>query len=495
MKMAMTQKWRRWAGAGLLLGALGWVGFSHPGQDLRYSPEEWESITVTRYVRSIAPGPRYVGVGTTGGFLVYDRLTGRWRNPLTRADGLPENSVDRVALATGGGFAVYTRRWVGLVEPSTRRLLPDPFLRTQPTGERRELPANLYAGPGYQYMADGRIAGPSGVIVPVMDAAEDDEAGLWVATWGLGVGRADLYSLRLEMEPYGLWHSDVRALALGPDILVAGGLGDAWSAGGITEWRFSEDRWSYMLAYDTPGLLSDRVTGLALDERKLWVAAEGGVSRCEAGGRWRTWTVKDGLPDGRTTAIAVGSGAAWVGTLSGAVAVAGDTVSALPLLAGRVVRDIAAGAGAVWWATETGAHVYRGSWPDGTFFHLEHPEGRLDGQVDAVGASGSEVWWVSSGGVVAYDSQQGVWLDVPGVGPFYPGEATDIAIDRANVWITTTGGVWRLIREVGQWHHYDEMDGLIDRRVWTVSVEGNVVWFGTAEGITRFDWSLRRRRP
>ncbi len=479
----------------LLMGALGWGPSSPTRQDPRYTPEEWESITVTRYVRSVAPGPRYVGVGTTGGFLLYDRLGDRWCNPLTRADGLPENSVDRVAVGSGGGFVVYGRRWVGLVEPSTRRLLPDPFPQAQPPGERAELPKNLFAGPEYQYLSDGRVVGPSGVTVPVMDAAGDDAAGLWIATWGLGVGRADLYTLSLKMEPYGLWSSDVRALAIGANRLVAGGLGDAWSVGGITEWRMSEDRWSYVLAYDTPGLLSDRVAGLAMAGEELWAAVEGGVARRTADGRWRTWTVQDGIPDGRTTTVAVGSGAAWVGTMRGAAAVAGDSVSVLPLSTGGIVRDVAVGAGGVWWATDFGAHVYRGRWPDGTFFRLEHPQGRLDGQVDAVGTYGNEVWWVNDRGVVAYDADSRTWLETPRLGPLHPGEATDIALDSANVWIATTGGLWRLIREVGRWHHYDEADGLIDRRVWSVAISGDEAWFGTAEGISRFDWTLRRRTP
>ncbi len=86
-------------------------------------------------------------------------------------------------------------------------------------------------------------------------------------------------------------------------------------------------------------------------------------------------------------------------------------------------------------------------------------------------------------------------MGVPDVGPFLPGEVTDIVLDDTNVWITTTDGVWRLIREIGLWYHYGEDDGLIERRVRCAALQGNIAWFGTAGGITRFDWSMRRNKP
>jgi hypothetical protein len=477
------------------VGTLYCTGFSRQADSQRYLPHEWESVTVTRFARSIIPGSRYVGIGTTGGLLVYDRMHQRWHTLLTKADGLPDNSIDRVELESGGGFAILARGWTALFEPASRRLLYDPFLRPAARSGDVQLPANLYAGPDYQYFSDGRIAGPDGWAVPVMDAAGDDDAGLWLATWGLGSGRADLYSQRLRMEPHGLWHSDVRALDVKDGVLVAGGFGDAWASGGITELRLRDQQWKYLLAPDTPGLISDRVSGLALDGNTLWVAAEGSVSRRSGNGRWRSWMPADGLPDGRTIAIAVGSGAAWVGTIDGAVAVAGDSLTVLSPFIDREVRDIAVGGGAVWWATDSGAHVYRGRWQSGRFLRIDHPEGRLDGQIDAVGTYKSEVWWASASGIVAYDSEVGEWIDVPVAGPFSPGQVTDLAAEEANVWVASTTGVWRFIRERQEWFHYDESDGLIDRRVWSVATADDVVWFGTAGGLTKFDWSLRKRAP
>ncbi len=357
------------------------------------------------------------------------------------------------------------------------------------------LPDNLFTDPDYQYLSDGRIIGPLSITAPITDIKSGEGADLWLATWGLGVGEADLRIGQLRMRPHGLWTGDVRGMIVTDDRLIAGGSGDLMATGGVTEWQFARDDWSYLLAVETIGLLSDRVFDMTRSGRELWLAVDVGVARRDEAGRWRTWTEQNGLPDHRVTAIAAGSGAVWVGTRRGTVAIAGDslTVTALPYDA--LITDIAAGAGLTWFATDMGALGYRGEWPSGTLFTLSHPEGALGGRLDAVGTWKDEVWWAGSRGIIAYNADTGEWLPVPGPGPLLPGEATSLVLDGENVWVTTTRGVWRLIHESRQWHHYDEEDGLIDTRVWCSALLGDTIWFGTRTGITRFDFSRRRRRP
>jgi len=478
----------------LFLGITAGTGHSHGRQNALYSPEEWESITVTRFASQVVPGTRYTAVATTGGLLLYDHLRRRWRNPLTPADGLPAGAIERIGIGSDGTIVVVTGSEEVRVDPSTGYLRSDRFPEMAPPPSP-SLPTNLFSDPGYLYLGDGRIRGPLNVVAPVTDIRAGEGSDVWMTTWGLGLGYADMRTLQLEMMPHGLWSGDVRALVVTDDMLIAGGPGDFRSTGGVTEWRMAGDTWEYVLADETMGLLSDRVVDLALDGPEVWMAIDAGVARREQSGRWRTWTERDGLPDHRTTSITVGCGAVWLGTLRGAVAITGDSLTGVPLPWEAVVRDMAAGEGAVWFATESGSWGYRGTWPDGTLFRLRHPDGRLDATVDVVGTWGDEVWWAGSRGMVAYDSGSGEWLPVPEVGPLLPGEATSLTLDDANVWLTTIRGVWRLIRDSGQWYHYDESDGLLDSRVWCSALTGNTIWFGTRAGITRFDFSLRRKTP
>ncbi len=483
------------SGAVLLwLGIVAGAGPDPGGQNAFYSPSEWESITVTRYASLVVPGSRYTAVATTGGLLLHDRLLDRWRAPLTSADGLPEGAIEGVSMASDGTIAVRAGSGEIRVEPATGYLRSDRFPELPPV-PTAPLPANLFTDPDYQYLSDGRIIGPLSISAPVTDVRVGEGAELWLTTWGLGAGEADLRIGQLRMRPHGLWIGDVRAMVVTVDRLIAGGSGDLRATGGLTEWQFAQDAWSYELAGEAIGLLSDRVFDMTRSGREIWLAVDIGVARRDATGRWKTWTERNGLPDHRVTAIASGSGAIWVGTRRGTVAIAGDSLSVTALPVEALITDIAAGDGVTWFATDIGALGYRGDWPTGTLFTLSHPEDTLGGRIDAVGTWKDEVWWAGSRGITAYDAASGEWLPVPGPGPLLPGEATSLVLDGTNVWVTTTRGVWRLIRDSEQWYHYDEADGLIDARVWCSALLGDTIWFGTRRGITRFDFSRRRQLP
>jgi ligand-binding sensor domain-containing protein len=458
-----------------------------------YEPAEWESFPVTRFARQVVPGVRWVGVLNDSGVLFYDRLRREWRAPLTPADGLPPGRPLALWREENGLFRYVTASEQVEIEPGTGRVR-SAFPRSGPEVERVPLPDNLYSDPAWQYLPDGRLAGPAGEVAAITDSRLDDEGSIWITTMGLGTGRAEERTRRLTMFPHGLWYPEVRALLLDSDRLLAGGYGVMPGLGGLTEWRLTTGEWNWTLAFDTPGLVSDRITAMAHDSTGLWLATDSGLAHRDRRGRW-TSRSSAGLPDPRITSLAARGGVLWVGTMNGAAVAAADSQTGLALLGGIRVTDVAAGDGAIWWATETGAWVWQGGWPDGRLDRVEHPGGRLAGRLDAVCTRGDTVWWAGSGGITAGRYSAREWLVLPAAGPFLPGEITDLAVDDANFWVATFRGVWRLIRGTGTWHLYTTREGLLDDRVWQVVPDGEVVWFGTAGGLTRFDWRRRRLQP
>ncbi len=386
-----------------------------------YEPSEWESFTVTRYARQVVPGTRWVGVLTDAGVLFYDRLRDRWTPPLTPADGLPGGRAEALWMSADGIFVYSTGTDQVTIEPGSGQVHRS-SRESPPEVLREPLPDNLFAGSEFQYLPDGRLVGPPGEEAIITDCRSDDEGYLWITTWGLGTGRAQERTRRLRMHPHGLWSPEVRALLVDGDRILAGGYGDPLAVGGLTEWRMSTGEWTYLLAFDTPGLLSDRITALAQAGDDLWLGTDLGLTRCSAAGRWRSWGRGQGLPESRVTALAAGDGAVWIGTMHGAAVAAGDSISRLPGFELQRVEDVASGGGGIWWATENGALVWSGGWPQGRLEPVTHPRGWLSGRVDAVWARGDTVWWATPRGVIAGLPRTGEWLEIPPGGPFLPGE-------------------------------------------------------------------------
>ena len=46
-----------------------------------------------------------------------------------------------------------------------------------------------------------------------------------------------------------------------------------------------------------------------------------------------------------------------------------------------------------------------------------------------------------------------------------------------------------------RWQYYTEADGLSDNNVFSVVLDGDHVWFGTGNGVTKFYWNRPHRAP
>ncbi|MCI0531628.1 MAG: hypothetical protein L0Y74_06755, partial [candidate division Zixibacteria bacterium] len=68
-----------------------------------------------------------------------------------------------------------------------------------------------------------------------------------------------------------------------------------------------------------------------------------------------------------------------------------------------------------------------------------------------------------------------------------------LAVDSRAVWAATTNGAVKLDRQTNQWYLYNSFDGLLDNYVQSLVLERDYVWFGTAEGLTRFHWYVPGR--
>ena len=129
---------------------------------------------------------------------------------------------------------------------------------------------------------------------------------LWIATWA-GIARFD--GVRFTMVADNLPNDHARALLENAD----GSLWVGMSGTGVARWRPG----GIDVVTPAQGLAGADVRALMLDDTRLWVATENGLSMLDAG-RVATWRTRDGLPSNVVNGLGrARPGGVWIATAGG----------------------------------------------------------------------------------------------------------------------------------------------------------------------------------
>jgi hypothetical protein len=355
----------------------------------------------------------------------------------------------------------------------------------------------LFMEGGRLFDPRGRVLDPSLREYAVAASLEDRFRDLWMAFDGLGLGRADLNTQRLEMLPYGLYSADVNAVILDGDALWAGGFHHPDREGGITRWDRASGAWAYYEARYTAGLRSDQVTCACADTDAVWFGTTDGLVRFDkAGGFWNSYGVHQNLWSNEVNILAAGDSSLWVGTELGLnrLRLPGPTVERItdPRLVHRAVYDCEDdGEGSLWLATDRGA--FRLDTDSGALEALKGYPGLLATEARAVSVWEREVWFATDGGIECLDRATGEWDGFPK--NQYPtgGQINFLAADSGAVWAGTEEGALKYLKSENRWRRFTVEDGLLDDSVRWVELDGDALWFGTAGGLSRFYWNAPYR--
>ncbi|MSU62494.1 MAG: response regulator [Pedosphaera sp.] len=149
---------------------------------------------------------------------------------------------------------------------------------------------------------------------------------------------------------------------------------------------------------ETNGLLAKAVFAIHCDKRgSVWIGTDGGVARFE-GTRWTEFTLTQGAPGRRVTAIesaSDGDGSVWFGNQDGGLArFDGKTMGPVAqrnekFVPSAIMKIFRAADGTLWFATMTGVTRYDGV----TWVSLDERDGLLPGTVDAIAEAPKGVMW------------------------------------------------------------------------------------------------------
>ena len=312
-------------------------------------------------VQAVAASSWFVYAATTHGLLVYDRVSRRFRIPVTTIDGYPTGRVRRAIadptanavwldLGSGFGYVRYDvdgRAWMpGTPSSTTGTLSVEAALAQAPLADA--LRAAI--------LTDRRLRTRQFTAA----AATPDRPEIFFGTNGLGLVRVDKQTGEWEVLAYGLLAPGVGAVAPVPSgvwaaTTAANGRaqrrGLSWiardlSATSTTEGGRAALGFSFLYARQ-----------LLADGDNLWLASEQGVLRVDSTGfQSRLWD----LPD--ATCLARSPRGIWAGTTHGLSLITADERVQDIGPGGIAITSLLATRDTVWVGTSTGlAHVVAGA--------------------------------------------------------------------------------------------------------------------------------------
>ena len=462
-----------------------------------YFPGDWVSYTKTRYVRTIDVGFSNVYFGTTEGILVYDMDRDEWKDPITRSDGLPDQNIEMIAVEpddskiyvrTPSGYYQYEyvfEEWSPLMQ-FPMELYSNDLSRVQ----------NLqtYIPPiGYHLFAPNTLQGPELRDYQIVAASETRSGDFWLGTWGRGVAKIESYGLDFELDQYGLYNSDCRAIYRSGETMYFGGRATTESENALTVWDRDSDEWKYYEARYTDRFTSDYINDIIGAGDYIFLATDYGLVKINAKtGSFRAYTQPQYLHSDIVLSLEYNRGHLYFGTDMGMydLDIKKDSIRYMggTLIGDAAVLDIKFYKGDLWVGTDNGAmrydfgtnRFYRYSSTGGALLRIitdieENPEGGL--------------WFAGEDGVLLMDDHFEesdrfyTQLDLDG---FMPNK---ILVSERYLWIGTDNGLYRYNRVKKDWAHYTEDDGLIYGQIFDLLLEDDYLWIATAEGVTRFYWN------
>ncbi|MFQ5614866.1 MAG: regulator [Anaerolineales bacterium] len=270
-------------------------------------------------------------------------------------------------------------------------------------------------------------------------------------------------------------------------------------------------RWRTFTSRD--GLPSDKTHCVRADGERVWIGTDAGLA-CYEAGRWRSYTVADGLAHPVVLAIDVSprTGDVWIATMGGLNRWSAGRFDKFDQfnsgLANDVVYGVACEEDYVWAATASGAsrlNTRTGQWQ---IFNEKSSPMHEPWSYGVSAKDGMVFIAVWGGGVVEFNTRTGRWRDYrdpdkemeidlfPNDGLVHDVTAS-VSYENGILWVATYFGLSRY--DGARWRGYFDHDsGLVSNFINFVKARGSVVWICTDKGLNSFDgttWVAYQRVP
>jgi PAS domain S-box-containing protein len=318
----------------------------------------------------------------------------------------------------------------------------------------------------------------------VISVFEDREGNIWAGTQGGGVSKFVGERFANLTSAQGLSPGLIHAIAQDSK-------GNYWF-GSLQSGLCRYDGKEFHYFRTGKGLLNDLVQDILIDpDDRVYVATDGGLSILESG-RFRNYTVRDGLPNRILTVLRRDhQGRIWIGTFGGgAVRFDGKRFTRFSsqdgLINDRVHSLWEDHSRRLWFGTDEGVSVLE----NGVFRSYTRQDGLGPGKVSAIVEDVQGVlWFGTDSGLSRFDGQR---FSRYSVADGLPDPVINfLQLDaEGGLWIGTNNGVSCFSPSTGSFRNYNSKDGLVSNQMLTgaclLDKDGNL-WFGTRSGVSRCD--------
>ncbi len=466
-------------------------------------PGEFVSWTDFSYINTIAISNNFVYFGTTDGITRYQRFDDVYIDPITKSSGLQATNIRRIAV-TFDDFEITVETDQGIYDYTQgleHWFLQSDFPTDNYHDSRPALPLpRLYPPFGYTMYPEGYFEDTYFRRFDITAWLGDNFQDIFIGTWGLGAAKADDRDYTTVFLPYGLLQKTTDAIYIeGDSIWVAGNPGDQLAVYpdmryGVTLFNRADQTFTYFEPRLIDGFDSEAIYDIAGDDKNMYFAGQQGLTILNRSSeQFYTLTLNTGLPDIEATAVAVAPDSVWVGTANGLAlyipSIDSIRVIGSRILGGRFITDLEIADSKLIIGTDRGAFYIDLARQKIGRLHAEG--GNLGGTVRHVSVNGNDVLISSEMGVTLID----VKTEKASAVPFtdvangaYAAAANDRFIAAA-----TQDGLIMIERDTGKMRTFTENDGLLSIDITALVSDGEYLWIGSEEGLTRFDWLDPRR--
>lgn len=353
------------------------------------------------------------------------------------------------------------------------------------------------------------LHGPQMEEVYVSTLYVDRFGDIWVGTWGGSVFFGDFQMRQLEPLSFGPAQTSSEIVLKTEQGIWMAGIDPSSRFSGITRYEPNRGNWDlFRVGYEiTFG--DDHVYCGTQVENEWWFGTPNGIQIYTPNqDSWVSISQSRGLPDNRITSIAFDGNYVYVGTPTGIVRMSpvsktriswklADRIHRRPVYAihwdGRhlwISTDIN-----LWqWQVGTDlVHHYGifGNSPEGTVPNPEYKPPDIMVPVTAIVSSDSVVYFGDEFGILSYHRDRGEWIRLTGESRLIGYQVLSLTLSGENdslLWMGTSKGIFIVNLNDGYIRHLKKEDGLPSNAIRSSVIDGDIVWFGTPEGLVRFNW-------